>query len=146
MYTTTGNSANAPMMEIIVDPSLKPDEWYLRQKPNEPREWWRQIFEEMDSPIDKFKFLCGLKNLSWNECQDAWFESQKLMPEIAAAYDLLQKKLEIAIHALELYSNKTFYEGGHNTDEGSSGADIDNYGSAARKALKDINGITNQED
>lgn len=52
-----------------------------------PREFWRKMYEKMSSPIDKFKYLCGLKELSWEDCQDAWFESQKLMPEIASAFD-----------------------------------------------------------
>lgn len=38
--------------------------------------------------------------------------------------------------ALRLYADKKFYEGGHNTDGGHAGYEIDNYGDTARKALE----------
>lgn len=53
--------------------------------PNEKR--WREDYRQFKSPIEKFQFLCGLKELSWEDCQDAWFESQKIMPDIAKSYE-----------------------------------------------------------
>jgi hypothetical protein len=37
----------------------------------------------MKTPIEKFQYLSGLSQLSWEDAQDAWFESNKLIPEIA---------------------------------------------------------------
>ena len=71
-----------------------------------PREFWRKMYEKMSSPIDKFKYLCGLKELSWEDCQDAWFESQKLMPEIASAFDAVVAERDALAAELETYKNQ----------------------------------------
>ncbi len=43
--------------------------------------------------------------------------------------------LDECASALEFYANKQSYEGGHNTDGGHAGIEIDNYGESARKVL-----------
>lgn len=45
--------------------------------------WWTESYEKMRSPLERFQYLVGLSELSWQDCQDAWFESVKLIPQIA---------------------------------------------------------------
>lgn len=46
-------------------------------------ESWRMTFEQMNGSAQKFEYLSGLADLSWSDCQDAWFEARKLIPEVA---------------------------------------------------------------
>ncbi len=39
--------------------------------------------EKLTSPIERFQFLSGLSDLSWDDCCDAWFEARKLLPSLA---------------------------------------------------------------
>lgn len=68
-----------------------------------PREFWRDVYEKLECPLEKFQFLCGLKELSWEDCQDSWFESQKIMPDIVVAYDAIARKLEQAEEDVRFY-------------------------------------------
>lgn len=64
---------------------------------------------------EKFQYLSVLADLSWEDCQDAWFASRQLIPEIAKELTelanlrernaSLESRLRVAVEALEFYSN-----------------------------------------
>lgn len=56
------------------------------------KESWRELYEKFQTPLEKLQFLNGLSELSWDDCQDAWFESNKLMPQIAAHLSAAEKE------------------------------------------------------
>lgn len=58
----------------------------------------RREAREFEHPIDEFNYLIGLKDLSWDDCQDAWYRTVKLMPEIEAEY---QRVLNLLSEALD---------------------------------------------
>jgi septal ring factor EnvC (AmiA/AmiB activator) len=59
------------------------------------KESWRELYEKFQTPLEKLQFLNGLSELSWDDCQDAWFESNKLMPQIAAQLSAAEKENEV---------------------------------------------------
>jgi chromosome segregation ATPase len=55
--------------------------------------FWRATLDSFGSVQEKFEYLTGLSNLSWDDCCDAWFEAKKLIPEVAAENARLKSKL-----------------------------------------------------
>lgn len=73
--------------------------------------------------IEKFQYLIGLKNLSWQDCQDAWFASVKLMPKIEKEFTALQARCEKLEEAIKGNAHALGYAFGlvqrrHDVDEG----------------------------
>lgn len=56
--------------------------------------WWTETYDKMTSPLEKLQYLNGLSGLSWEDCQDAWFESNQLMPKIAEALASLEARVK----------------------------------------------------
>lgn len=124
------------------------------------KESWRELYEKFQTPLEKLQFLNGLSELSWDDCQDAWFESNKLMPQIAAQLsaaekerDSLKSKLAVAVEALEWYANPNHWEWTtyESTRDGCGCSDLRIYkypiqasvqcgGKHASEALRAING------
>jgi hypothetical protein len=66
-----------------------------------PDGWWRKTYEAMTTPIEKFEYLAGLADLSWHDCQDAWFESRQLIQKIAPYLRELESKAPAAYSKTE---------------------------------------------
>jgi hypothetical protein len=65
----------------------------------------------MTTPIEKFEYLAGLADLSWHDCQDAWFESRQLIPKIAPYLRELEAKATPADTDLESWKARAEING-----------------------------------
>jgi len=60
--------------------------------------------EQFKTSAEKFEYLSGLSELSWDDCQDAWFASKKLIPEVAKELRLAADREKVLVEALRFYA------------------------------------------
>lgn len=56
--------------------------------------WWTESYEQMRTPLERFEYLTGLSDLSWDDCCDAWLEAKRQIPEVTAQLAAARAEVE----------------------------------------------------
>jgi len=51
--------------------------------------------DQFSNSAEKFEYLSGLSELSWDDCQDVWFAAKKLIPEVAKELRLAAEREKV---------------------------------------------------
>ena len=58
-----------------------------------PRPEVEKLLDQFKSSADKFSYLSGLKDLSWEDCCDAFYAAKELIPEVSKEIKELESQL-----------------------------------------------------